>query len=65
MQIWVGLGNPGDKYAGHRHNIGFMVIDEIADRFGAPKAKSKFKGHVQDVVIEGQKIALLKHPYRY
>ena len=60
MQIWVGLGNPGDKYSGHRHNIGFMVIDEIADRFSAPKAKSKFKGHVQDVVIDGQKIALLK-----
>jgi len=60
MQIWVGLGNPGYKYAGHRHNIGFMVIDEIATHFGGSKAKSKFKGHVQDVVIDGQKIALLK-----
>jgi len=31
MQIWIGLGNPGAKYAGHRHNIGFMAIDAIAD----------------------------------
>jgi len=34
MQIWVGLGNPGAKYAGHRHNIGFMAMDAIADNHG-------------------------------
>ncbi len=61
MQIWVGLGNPGDKYSGHRHNIGFMVIDAIAERYNYGKAKSKFKGHVQDsAMIGGTKIALLK-----
>jgi PTH1 family peptidyl-tRNA hydrolase len=61
MQIWVGLGNPGDKYAGHRHNIGFMVIDEIASHFNYGKAKAKFKGQIQDTaMIGGVKIALLK-----
>lgn len=61
MQIWVGLGNPGDKYAGHRHNVGFMAIDEIARHYGYSKAKTKFKGHVYDGgLINGQKIALLK-----
>lgn len=61
MQIWVGLGNPGDKYSGHRHNIGFMVIDAVAAQYGYAQAKSKFKGHVQDTaMIGGKKIALLK-----
>ncbi len=61
MQIWVGLGNPGDKYSGHRHNIGFMAIDEIARRYNYSQAKTKFKGHIQDgAMIGGHKIALLK-----
>ena len=34
MQLWVGLGNPGGKYAGNRHNIGYMALDRIAEEHG-------------------------------
>ena len=59
-QLWIGLGNPGGKYAGHRHNIGFMAVDAIADdhAFGAPQ--SKFRGTLRSGTIAGRDILILK-----
>ena len=60
MQIWTGLGNPGAQYALHRHNVGFMVVDALAEvhRFG-PWQK-KFRGLVSEGRIGRQRILLLK-----
>lgn len=64
MLLWVGLGNPGDKYAGNRHNIGFMAIDAIGDLHGFSPEKAKFKGLVREGTINANgrsvKILLLK-----
>ena len=43
MQIWVGLGNPGAKYALHRHNVGFMAADVIAEVHGFGPWQKKFR----------------------
>ncbi len=64
MLLWVGLGNPGEKYAGNRHNIGFMAIDEIGDFHGFSPEKSKFKGLIREgsIMSDGNpvKVILLK-----
>lgn len=44
MWLIVGLGNPGKEYASHRHNVGFMVVDELASALGADAFRSKFGG---------------------
>ena len=55
----VGLGNPGREYASTRHNVGFMVADELARRHDG-SWRSKFSGEVADVRVDGARLALLK-----
>lgn len=55
----VGLGNPGREYAEHRHNVGQMVVDELARRHGA-SWRSKFSGQLAELRIDGHRVALLK-----
>lgn len=56
----VGLGNPGRKYEGTRHNIGFLTIDEIARELDIAIDQTKFKGQYGEGFVNGEKIALLK-----
>ncbi|HUG45990.1 MAG TPA: aminoacyl-tRNA hydrolase [Sphingomicrobium sp.] len=60
MQIWAGLGNPGAKYALHRHNVGFMAIDAIAELRGFAPWSTKFRSLVSEGRIGDQKILLVK-----
>jgi peptidyl-tRNA hydrolase, PTH1 family len=54
----VGLGNPGREYERNRHNVGRMVVEELARRNGA-SFRSKFSGRLADVRLDGQRVALL------
>src|SRR5438067_6976644 len=55
----VGLGNPGREYAKNRHNVGWMVVDELARRHGA-SWREKFAGRLAELRIDGHRVALLK-----
>ena len=60
MLLLVGLGNPGNKYADNRHNIGFMAADEIVRRHGFAPERRRFQGLVSEGTLAGQKILTLK-----
>ncbi|RIY02097.1 aminoacyl-tRNA hydrolase [Aureimonas flava] len=60
MLLMVGLGNPGAQYAGNRHNIGFMAVDEIARAPGFSPWSKKFHGEIADGQVAGEKVLLLK-----
>ncbi|MGH6907685.1 MAG: aminoacyl-tRNA hydrolase, partial [Aestuariivirga sp.] len=60
MYLLVGLGNPGSKYAGNRHNIGFMAMDEIVRRHGFPAWRKRFQGEAAAGSIAGEKVLALK-----
>ncbi|MBV0912743.1 aminoacyl-tRNA hydrolase [Anianabacter salinae] len=60
MRLFVGLGNPGAKYARNRHNIGFMAVDRIAADHGFAPWRGKFKGQVTEGRLGADKAILLK-----
>ncbi len=60
MQLFVGLGNPGAKYARNRHNVGYMALDEIAADHGFSPWRSKFQGQISEGRLGSEKVILLK-----
>ena len=60
MKLIVGLGNYGPEYRDTRHNIGFSVIEELADRWNIPLNQMKFKGQYGTGFVNGEKVILVK-----
>jgi PTH1 family peptidyl-tRNA hydrolase len=60
MRLFVGLGNPGAKYANNRHNIGFAVVDEIARRHGFAPWRRRFQGETSEGTLDRERVVLLK-----
>lgn len=61
MKLVVGLGNPGRRYEGTRHNVGFEVVDRLADQLAADRRWSgRFEGDTLDLVVGAQRVLFLK-----
>ncbi|MGH4121835.1 MAG: aminoacyl-tRNA hydrolase [Clostridium sp.] len=60
MYLVIGLGNPGDEYKHTRHNVGFDVIDLMAEKYNISVSRVKFKGVYGEINISSQKVILLK-----
>jgi len=60
MKLFVGIGNPGAKYARHRHNVGFMAVERIAERHGFGPWRRRFQGYTAEGELDGTKVLLLK-----
>lgn len=60
MLVLVGLGNPGARYAGNRHNIGFMAADRIVRRHGFSPWRKRFQGETADGTLGGERVVALK-----
>lgn len=59
MKIVAGLGNPGRKYLGTRHNVGFEVVEELAKRFSASGSKTRFEAETTEILVGGERVLLL------
>lgn len=60
MWLWVGLGNPGRRYAGNRHNVGFMAVEAVARRWNAPGWRRQFEGETSELRFDGERVLLLR-----
>jgi len=60
LKLLVGLGNPGPEYARARHNVGFLVADEVACRYGAAFTVAKFAAEIAEATLGGEKVWILK-----
>ncbi|RHM60853.1 MULTISPECIES: aminoacyl-tRNA hydrolase [Coprobacillaceae] len=60
MKLIIGLGNPGNQYQGTRHNVGFMVLDQLANKWNVNINQDKFKGLYVKTNYQGEAVILLK-----